>query len=100
MLNYEVMLADGAETALKILSERDQQIDLLLTDVTMPGISGEVLAERVRAQTPSLPVLLMSGRTHVGKLEESGFGVVAKPFNIKEIQDAIEQLLQGHARPV
>ena len=100
MLNYEVILADGAETALKILSEGDQRIDLLLTDVTMPGISGEVLAERVRAQMPSLPVLLMSGRTYVGKLEESGFRVVAKPFNIKEIQDAIEQSLQGHAGPI
>jgi two-component system cell cycle sensor histidine kinase/response regulator CckA len=100
MLNYEVILADGAGTALKILSEGDQRIDLLLTDVTMPGISGEVLAERVRAQMPSLPVLLMSGRTYVGKLEESGFRVVAKPFNIKEIQDAIEQSLQGHAGPI
>jgi CheY-like chemotaxis protein len=97
MLNYEVILADGAEAALRILSERDQQIDLLLTDVTMPGMSGEVLAERVRAQMPSLPVLLMSGRTHVRKLEESGFRVITKPFSINEMQDAIEQSLQGHA---
>ena len=97
MLNYEVILADGAEAALRILSERDQQIDLLLTDVTMPGMSGEVLAERVRAQMPSLPVLLMSGRTHVRKLEESGFRVITKPFSINEMQDTIEQSLQGHA---
>jgi two-component system cell cycle sensor histidine kinase/response regulator CckA len=95
MLNYEVILADGAEAALKVLTERDQQIDLLLTDVTMPRMSGDVLAERVRAQMPSLPMLLMSGRTHVGQLEDAGFKVITKPFSINEIQKEIEQALQG-----
>jgi PAS domain S-box-containing protein len=95
MLNYEVILADGAEAALKMLTERDQQIDLLLTDVTMPRMSGDVLAERVRAQMPSLPMLLMSGRTHVGQLEDAGFKVITKPFSINEIQKEIEQALQG-----
>jgi two-component system cell cycle sensor histidine kinase/response regulator CckA len=99
MLNYEVILADGAEAALKILSEPDQQVDLLLTDVTMSGMSGEELAERVRARMPSLPMLLMSGRTHVGQLEDSGFTMIQKPFSIREIQDAIEQSLHRHVRP-
>lgn len=96
MLGYEVALAGDAETALQMLSDSSQQIELLLTDLTMPGTSGNVLAARVRERLPSLPILLMSGRTETSEFEESGFQMMRKPFTLSEMQKQVELALQGH----
>ncbi len=96
MLGYQVVVAGDAETALQMLSDHSQQIELLLTDLTMPGTSGDVLAARVRERMPSLPILLMSGRTPTSVLAESDFRVMEKPFTISEIQKQVELALQGH----
>ncbi len=98
MLDYKIMSASSAELALQLLTESSQQIDLLLTDLTLPGMSGRELAERVRVRTPSIPVLLMSGLPQTEELKEAGFGVIAKPFSIGEIQEQLEQALLGETR--
>ena len=60
---YRVLEAGGAAEALKLVRENNRSIDLLLTDVIMPGKSGRELAEEVALLRPRLPVLFTSGYT-------------------------------------
>jgi YesN/AraC family two-component response regulator len=55
--------AGDAEEAFPVAQEHEDTIDLLLTDVVMPGLHGHELAARLRAQRPGLKVLYMSGFT-------------------------------------
>lgn len=85
--------ADGIE-ALQLVRRRGGAVDLLLTDVVMPGMNGTELAARVCDEFPSLPVILMSayapaGLARVG-LGESIVPVLQKPFE----PDQLAQLIQ------
>ncbi|MBL8719911.1 MAG: response regulator [Myxococcales bacterium] len=60
---YQVLSAAGPEEALRLVDEHGGVIDLLLTDVVMPGMNGRELADRVHARWPALRVLFMSGYT-------------------------------------
>src|SRR5690606_14172581 len=58
---YFVLLARSGEEALELLLTKEQHVDLLLSDVIMPGITGPELLEQVQATHPELPYLFMSG---------------------------------------
>jgi PAS domain S-box-containing protein len=62
-LGYKVLVADSGEAALEIWGERGGSIDVLLTDVIMPQMSGGDLAHRLREMNPRLKILFMSGYT-------------------------------------
>ncbi|MBI4594217.1 MAG: PAS domain S-box protein [Candidatus Rokubacteria bacterium] len=96
---YTVLEAPGGVEALAIFDRHGGQIDLLLTDVVMPGMSGRALAQRLIARRANLKVLYMSGYTddvigHHGVLD-SQLGYLQKPFTpdclagkVREILDA------------
>ncbi|MEQ9401536.1 MAG: response regulator [Longimicrobiales bacterium] len=88
MLGYEVhAAADGAE-ALALLTTLDG-VDLLMTDLVMPGMGGRELAERVRDVLPDVRVLFMSGYTDDmvtrGELLEQGIVFLHKPFTVQQL---------------
>jgi CheY-like chemotaxis protein len=60
---YRVFAAQGATDALDLHSQIPGRVDLVVTDVVMPGLGGRQLAERLRERQPDLPVLFMSGYT-------------------------------------
>jgi two-component system cell cycle sensor histidine kinase/response regulator CckA len=62
-LGYKVLVADGGQAALEIWNERRSSIDILLTDVIMPHMSGGDLAHKLREMNPRLKILFMSGYT-------------------------------------
>jgi PAS domain S-box-containing protein len=62
-LGYEVLVADSGEAALEIWGQRQASIDILLTDVIMPHMSGGELAHKLRDINPRLKILFMSGYT-------------------------------------
>jgi CheY-like chemotaxis protein len=83
-LGYNVLEADGGQEALQIFKTTDKEIDLLLTDVVMPKMSGRELAEKVEADWPDVKVLFMSGYTdnvivHQGVLKPGVF-FINKPL--------------------
>jgi CheY-like chemotaxis protein/PAS domain-containing protein len=93
---YAVFEADGAKEALKIL-ENDPQIDLLLTDVVMPEVSGRELAEQAVAKRPALRVLYVSGFTDTTQVETGQFPpgsqLLQKPFTLGTLLRRVKEVL-------
>jgi signal transduction histidine kinase/CheY-like chemotaxis protein len=87
-LGYQVVDAPDGATALARLSEL-ARVDLLFTDVVMPGMNGRELADQVRALRPGTPILFTTGYTrnavvHNGMLD-AGVAFLAKPFTIDQL---------------
>ena len=86
---FRVEVAGGGEAALAALSGTGAAIDLLLTDIVMPGMDGAELARRVRALRPELPILLTSGYP-AEFLAEQGEDlldedIIQKPFSARDL---------------
>lgn len=83
-LGYRAIVAGSGEEALALMEQRSEPIELVLTDVLMPGMTGIELAQRLRVQRPGLPVLLMSGYSEEALQDVSsqaaGLPVLLKPF--------------------
>ena len=92
MMGYHVFRADSAEQALTIFAGHAAEIDLLLTDVLMPGLNGPELAERVHREKPALPVLLMTG--FAGRYQGAA-DLIEKPFGIVELQERVARALES-----
>ena len=92
-LQHHVVSADSGDRALALID--DQPIDLLLTDVVMPGLSGIELAHAVRRRHPAVPVVLASGYSDE-ILQGSGddFEILRKPFDSGSVSRAIEKALR------
>ena len=96
-LGYTVLAAGNGEEALEIAAQHPHAIDLLLTDVIMPGISGRELADRLRAVRRGLRVLFASGYTenaivHHGVLED-GIRFIGKPYSVNALARKIREVL-------
>jgi CheY-like chemotaxis protein len=83
---YQVVEAEDGHTALELAAMHAGSIDLLMTDVVMPGISGKELAERVKSQRPGIKVLYMSGYTDQSVVKhgilETDAVLLQKPFTM------------------
>ena len=97
-LGYQVLEAHDGPSALRLMQLHGQPIDLLFTDVVMPGMSGSELAEEARKAQPHLKVLYTSGYTrnavvHNGRLDH-GVEMIVKPFTFEalaqKVRDAID----------
>jgi two-component system cell cycle sensor histidine kinase/response regulator CckA len=94
---YHLLLAESAEEALRLAAAHPGRIDLLLTDAIMPGQSGIELANRLIADRPGLPVIVMSGYTEE-MLDANGLTraleLVHKPFTPRELRQRIRDVLK------
>jgi PAS domain S-box-containing protein len=100
-LNYRVITTSNAQSALTILLQDDKRVDLLLTDIVMPGLNGRELGRRAQMLRPNLPVLYMTGYSrnaiiHQGRLEE-GVEFLQKPVTQAQLAGRIRTLLDGRA---
>lgn len=92
---YRLLIAADTADALRIAEGDPDRIDLLLTDIVMPGIRGNVLAERITALRPSIKTLLMSGYAEdvfgaAGALEAHAF--LQKPFRLEDLVQKIQSM--------
>jgi DNA-binding NtrC family response regulator len=95
---YTLLEASDADEALRISEQHGGPIDLLLTDVVMPGLSGCDLAERLVPYRPEMRVLLMSGRVDESTLQQvanfTGF-FIPKPFTPDALVTKVREVLGG-----
>src|SRR5437879_5998735 len=91
MSGYEVLGATDAEQALAILDNRPEPVDILLSDVRMPGMSGPQLVKRVRESFPATAPVLMTG--YVGSEEiDPSVPIIDKPFTIAALLQNIQEV--------
>ncbi len=89
-LGHRVLAADGGEAALHLLGK--EKVDLLFSDVVMPGLSGIELARAARESVPSLPVLLASGYSdEITEGAGADFGFVRKPYDAEQLGEALRE---------
>ncbi len=96
-LAYRVVVASNAQAALRVLVDDNNRVDLLLTDVVMPGLNGRELARRAKALRPGLRVLYMTGYSrnavvHQGRLDD-GVDLIQKPVSQSHLATRIRQIL-------
>jgi len=97
-LGYDVLEAAGAKEALALM-ERHQTVNLLLTDVVMPGQNGRRLADAARLCQPSLKVVYMTGYSrnaivHQGRLDP-GVELLQKPLNSEQLAATVRKVLDA-----
>lgn len=93
---YEVLTADCGEAALELLETEDlKKIDLLVTDVVMPGIDGAELANKIREDSPDLKIIFVSGYTEDKLKDHIGPNTwfLAKPFTLKQLAAKVKDVL-------
>lgn len=95
-IGYQVLQAEDAEEALPIL-QGDTPLDLLLTDVGLPGMNGEELAQAARQSRPDLPILFATGFAEIVHIDGSELAtrmsMIAKPFSIDALRDKVNGML-------
>ena len=98
-LGYAAKSASGGEQALQIVRDQNQKIDLLLTDVVMPGMNGRQVAESALAERPNLKVLFMTGYSrnaivHQGRLDP-GVSLIQKPISEQNLAMRLRAMLDA-----
>jgi DNA-binding NarL/FixJ family response regulator len=89
----------GSFEELTALLEQDAEVDLILLDLTMPGISGFSGLIYLRAQYPAIPVVIVSASDDVGTISRSvdfgASGFIPKRFGVDTLRDAIPKIMDG-----
>jgi len=94
---YQVLIAKSAADAIDIYNERGSEVDLLLTDVILPGETGRTLAARLRRANPRLRVLYVTGYAEqMGLRGTANEDCLAKPFSTEVLLQRVKRML---ARP-
>jgi two-component system NtrC family response regulator len=95
---YEIVTSDSARTASKMIQEGD--IDLLLTDMKMPGMSGMDLLEQVKKIKPEVPVIMMTAygtiEMAVEAIKKGAYDYITKPFENEELKLTIHKAFENY----
>ncbi len=92
--DYRVLCAENGEDALRILTT--EHVDLLLTDVIMPGIDGYQLASEARKQFPEIKIVVASGyseRANAQNSNDSDYQKLVKPYNLADLLTKVREML-------
>jgi len=90
---YRVLTANGGQKALDILSQKDTSVDLVITDLVMPAMSGRELVERIRQLSPATRIICTSGYVWPAGQENDG-AYLQKPFTSQELLLKVKQALR------
>ncbi|MGD9158963.1 MAG: sigma-54 dependent transcriptional regulator [Desulfobacteraceae bacterium] len=95
---YEIITADNPEEALRLLRESD--LDLVITDMKMPGISGMTILEEARKINPDIPIIIMTAfgsiEMAVEAMKRHAYDYIEKPFKNEALKLTIKKALQNY----
>jgi two-component system, OmpR family, alkaline phosphatase synthesis response regulator PhoP len=99
---YRVTTVSEGPAALRLLDESDVEIDLVVLDIMLPGMSGYAVCQAIREGGSDIPVLILSART-LSEDRTRGFDVganqyLSKPFELDELLSRVKNLLTHHTR--
>ena len=97
-LGYAVLIADDGLEGASVFEERSNDIDLIITDIVMPGQTGIEMADELRRSNPGLKILFISG--YAGPEAGSINGplpqpFLPKPFSVEELAESVRAILDG-----
>lgn len=94
---YEVLTADCGEAGWDVFSGLNKPIDLMITDVIMPGMDGPTLAKKIRDVNPNLKIIFISGYTEEKLKDYMGEGIyfLPKPFSLKQLAAKVKEVMEG-----
>src|SRR5574344_2017923 len=97
MEGYNVKLAAHGQEGLDFLSKGD--IDLVITDLRMPGISGEEVLRKVTTETPGIPVIVLTGHgsidAAVDAMRNGAYDFLTKPLNLDHLSLIVKKALKN-----
>jgi DNA-binding NtrC family response regulator len=95
---YKLLVASGGEEAIRLCQKNPGEIDLVLTDVVMPDLSGPELVQQLQPFFPNMRVLYMTGYTDAvianHGLSEDSIELMQKPFTIGALVSKVHQILE------
>lgn len=91
---YKVLTASNGQKALHILGENTHKVDLIVTDLVMPGMGGRELIERIRQSGLNIPVMCTSGYV-LPEDKQTSAGYLQKPFTSSELLIKVKAVLEG-----
>ena len=95
--DYNVKTAATGEEGLALLEKGD--IDLVITDLRMPGISGEQVLAKVSSETPGIPVIILTGHgsidSAVDAMRHGAYDFLTKPLNLDQLSLIVKRALEG-----
>jgi DNA-binding response OmpR family regulator len=98
---YRVLEADNGESGLRVAQEHGDEIDILITDVVMPGMGGRELAKRLMGLRSQLGVLYLSGYTEDAIVNhgalDPGTAFLQKPFTLQKLAQKVREVLRSKA---
>jgi two-component system alkaline phosphatase synthesis response regulator PhoP len=99
---YRVTVAGSGPAALEAFQENEADVDLIVLDIMLPGMSGYAVCESLREQGSDVPILILSART-LSEDRTRGFDVganqyLSKPFDLEELLSRVKNLLTHHNR--
>jgi len=94
---YEVFEASSGDNALELLTEKKPKLDLVVSDVMMPGMDGIELSKHIRERYPNITIIFMSGYTEDKFKDDMGPGIhfLAKPFTLKQLAEKVKEVLDS-----
>ncbi len=99
---YRVLEAEHGEAGLRIAEQNEGTIDILVTDVVMPGIGGRELAKKILAKRPNIKVLYLSGYTEDAVVTQGaltpGTAFLQKPFTLQNLAKKVREVLRSHPK--
>ncbi len=102
LYGYSVVLAAGPDEAIELIEQNEEKFDLLVTDLVMPHMGGEELAQRILETKPHLKVIYMSGYPHkhvsdktISQEEAEEIPFISKPFSPEDFARTVREVLDG-----